>query len=340
MAAKPPPRITIRTAIAEIVLPEKAWLSRPVKRRLIVPEDDKQQKKPPVNPYAGKWSAERPEDRQYDVREGEYLPPDGSEKKQNTAKGVGAGLVGIGLLLAKFKGLLYILFSLKWLFVSVKLLAYSWTFFLSLGIYVLFFGWKIAIVFILVLLTHELGHYFAFRNYGLEARLPVFIPLLGAFTAGTPPKDLEQDAYIALAGPLTGLVLGIACYAFGTITHDAFWYASAYICAFLNLFNMIPTPPFDGGRVINAIAPVLWIAGFILFIVLAIALHISLIFIVIIGLFGLPSVIAAFRGHVDPRAAAMTNWARARVGAWYLVVLFGLVFLTSYAHVAVPNGFR
>ena len=62
----------------------------------------------------------------------------------------------------------------------------------------------------LLLLAHELGHYFAFRAYGLPVRLPSFIPLLGAFTAGAPPENLEHDANIALAGPLTGLALAVA----------------------------------------------------------------------------------------------------------------------------------
>ncbi|MDQ2873255.1 MAG: site-2 protease family protein [Candidatus Eremiobacteraeota bacterium] len=263
-----------------------------------------------------------------------------TNEKQNARKGAGAVIVGIGILLAKFKGLLYLLLSFKWIFLGAKMLAYSWTFFLSLWIYILLFGWKIALVFILVLLTHELGHYFAFRNYGLDAKLPVFVPLLGAFTAGTAPPDLEQDAYIALAGPLTGLLLGAACYAFGTTSHEPFWFAAAYVCAFLNLFNMIPMPPFDGGRVINALSPVLWIAGFALFVAVAFALHISLLFVIIIGALGLPAMIAAFRGHVDPRAAAMTRLQRFKVGGWYLAVLFGLLVLTSYAHLAVPNGLR
>jgi Zn-dependent protease len=305
-----------------------------------VPDEESKPSKPPSNPYRSDWSAERPEDRRYDVREGEYLPPGDDAKKQKTAKGIGAAAIGLGVLLAKFKGILYLLLSFKWFFIGAKLLAYSWTFFLSLWIYVLFFGWKIAIVFVLVLLTHELGHYFAFRNYGLAARLPVFVPLLGAFTSGTPPDDLEKDAYIALAGPLTGLVLGFACYAAGALSHETFWYAAAYVCAFINLFNMIPTPPFDGGRVINALSPVLWIVGFALFIGLAIALHISLIFVIIIGALGLPAIISALRGRVDPRAARMTAMQRVKVGSWYLAVLFGLVFLTSYAHVAVPHGIR
>lgn len=101
-------------------------------------------------------------------------------------------------------------------------------------------------------------------------RLPAFVPLLGAFTAGATPDDLEQDAYIALAGPLTGLGLAAACYAIGDVTHDRFWFACADLSAFLNLFNMLPVPPFDGGRIIGAVWPPLWIAGFVLFIGFAI----------------------------------------------------------------------
>ena len=134
---------------------------------------------------------------------------------------------------------------------------------LSLWIYIVIFGWKLAVVVMLLLLAHELGHYFAFRAYGLPARLPAFVPLLGAFTAGALPEDLEQDAYIALAGPLVGLGLAAVCYAIGDATQDRFWYACADLSAFLNLFNMIPMPPFDGGRIIGALWPPLWIVGFV-----------------------------------------------------------------------------
>jgi Zn-dependent protease len=225
------------------------------------------------------------------------------------------------------------------LFFGLKLLAPAWTFLLSLWIYVVFFGWRFAIVIMVLLLAHELGHYFAFRAYGLPVKLPSFIPLLGAFTAGTAPDDLEQDAYIALAGPMTGLVLAAVCFGVGMATQDRFWFACADVSAFLNLFNMLPVPPFDGGRVIGALSPILWIAGFALFIGLAIYIHIPLLFIVIIGAIGLPTMIAAWRGQVDPRAAAMTRGARFRVGIWYLATLLGLFLMMSQAHaVASPAG--
>ena len=97
---------------------------------------------------------------------------------QRRRTGIGALLATIAAFAIKFKFLL---------FFGAKLFGLSWTFLLSLWIYVVIFGWKLAVVVMLLLLAHELGHYFAFRAYGLPARLPAFIPLLGAFTAGAPP---------------------------------------------------------------------------------------------------------------------------------------------------------
>ncbi len=263
--------------------------------------------------------------------------PEHPPAKKGRAGGIGAAATGVGLLLLKFKTVLLALLNLKYVVLGAKFFTFGWTFLLSLWLYTLAFGWRFGLMFVLVLAAHEFGHYAVMRTYGLAARLPVFIPFLGAFTAGALPADLEQDAYIALAGPLTGLGLAAACYAFGVQTHEAFWFAAAYLGAFLNLFNMIPVPPFDGGRVIGAIAPAMWIAGFALFIGLAFAIHIPLLFVIIVGLFGMPRVIGVLRGNVDPRAAAMTQAARLRVALWYLGTLFGLFFLLSASHI-IPAG--
>lgn len=260
-------------------------------------------------------------------------PPGEEREEQKPAtrrnRGIGAILAALLAALLKFKVLLLI---------GAKLFGVSWSFLLSLWIYVVIFGWKFAVVIMLLLLAHELGHYFAFRAYGLPARLPAFVPLLGAFTAGVPPDDLEQDAYIALAGPLTGLGLAAACYGIGIATHDRFWFACADLSAFLNLFNMIPTPPFDGGRIIGALWPPLWIAGLLLFLFLAFYWHIPLLFVALIGLLGLPRAIAVWRGEVDPRAERMTLGARGRVSVWYLATVLGLLLIMSQAHAVAAPG--
>jgi Zn-dependent protease len=205
-------------------------------------------------------------------------------------RGIGAILAALLAALLKFKVILAI---------GAKLFGVGWSFLLSLWIYVVVFGWKFAVVIMMLLLAHELGHYFAFRAYGLPARLPAFVPLLGAFTAGAVPDDPEEEAYIALAGPLTGLGLAAACYGIGVATQDRFWFACADLSAFLNLFNMIPAPPFDGGRIVGA----LW-----------------------------------RRGPADPPAQAMTLRARVRVSVWYLATVLGLLLAVSRAHALAAPG--
>ncbi|HEY5257816.1 MAG TPA: site-2 protease family protein [Candidatus Baltobacteraceae bacterium] len=256
----------------------------------------------------------------------------------NAARNAGAGAVGLALLVAKFKGLIVLLLQFKFLFVFAKVFALSWTFLLSLWLYVLFFGWRFAIVILLALAVHELGHYFAFRAYGLEARLPQFIPFLGAYTMGTPPDDLEHDAYIALAGPLTGLALAALCFGIGSFLKDPFWMAVADVSAFLNLFNLLPMVPFDGGRVIAAVWPPLWILGIAGFVIAAIAWHIPIIFVIVIGALGIPAIVAMWRGHVDPRAATLTVAARVRVSISYVGTALGLLFILSQAHVGTSGA--
>lgn len=279
------------------------------------------------NPWASGFSAERPENRKYDVPEGEYQPPDaGKERAKKTAEGIGAAGLGIGALFLKFKGLLLLLLNAKYL---VYIFSFGGSFFISLWFYALFWGWKFALIFLLMILAHEFGHYVTIRGYGLPARLPMFVPFVGAYTMGGVPAELEHDAYIALAGPLTGLGVAGVCYVFGLETHQQLWIVAAYAGAFINLFNMIPTPPFDGGRIAGALSPALWIGGLVVFLGLSFALHVSPFFVIIFALLAIPSAIAAWRGYRDPRFATMKPGGRVRVALWYLVTLFGLAYLMT-----------
>jgi Zn-dependent protease len=289
-------------------------------------------KKPPKNPWASGFNAERPENRAYDVHEGDYLPPDANkERAKKTAEGIGAAGLGLGAILLKFKSLLLVLLNFKALFVILK---FGGTMFLSVWLYALFWGWKFALVFVLMILAHELGHYFTIRNYGLPARLPMFVPFIGAYTVGGVPESLEHDAYIALAGPLTGLGVSAICYGFAIQTHEPFWFMAAYIGAFVNLFNMIPAMPFDGGRVAGALSPVLWAIGFVVFLGVALTFHFPLFFVLLFGIFALPSAIAGWRGYRDPRFATMTAAAKVRVGLWYLGTLVALFYVMMMTHTA------
>jgi Zn-dependent protease len=178
----------------------------------------------------------------------EPAAPTPANKNRTLLGRIGGGLVAAVAFLAKFKVLIF----------GLKFVAISWSFLLSFGLYALAFGWPFAVVLIFSLLTHELGHYAAFRAYGLPARLPQFVPFLGAFTAGTMPDNLEHGALIALAGPVAGLALSGVCYAIGSTLQDNFWLAIAFLGAFMNAFNMLPIPMLDGGRMLGAMYRLPW----------------------------------------------------------------------------------
>ena len=121
---------------------------------------------------------------------------------------------------------------------------------LSLVVYAFVFGWRYAAGFVALLFVHEMGHYIAARQRGLDVGAPTFIPFVGAWIELKElPHDAETEAYVGLGGPLLGTrrrarVLLLAR------SYDATWLlAVAYAGFFLNLFNLIPLSPFDGGRI-------------------------------------------------------------------------------------------
>jgi Zn-dependent protease len=120
--------------------------------------------------------------------------------------------------------------------------------FIAVGGYALIWGWKFAVGFVLLILVHELGHYLEAKREGLDPKLPVFIPFLGAYvqyTRGNP----WQTARIAIAGPLLGGVASLAVLLVGLSNGSHFLQALAYIGFFLNLINLLPFGILDGGAV-------------------------------------------------------------------------------------------
>jgi Zn-dependent protease len=132
----------------------------------------------------------------------------------------------------------------KWAFILVK----ASTIFVAVAAYALIFGWKFAVGIVLLILLHETGHYIEARREGLNPRLPVFVPFLGAYvryTRGNP----WQTARVAIAGPIFGGLASLACYLLARQQHSDLLFALAYFGFFLNLFNLLPFGIFDGGAV-------------------------------------------------------------------------------------------
>src|SRR6266566_2391638 len=181
----------------------------------------------------------------------------GTTEGGNKRKGL-AGLGGLGAalsaLLLKFP-LLAPLLKFGWLGFSALF---------SVAVYSLIFGWPFAIGLVVLLFIHEMGHAVVMKLKGIPIGGMIFIPLLGAAVIMRQmPKNARDEAEVGIAGPIAGALAAMVCLALARINPDTIWAPLAYFGFFINLFNLIPIVPFDGGRVLGAIDRRIWIVGFI-----------------------------------------------------------------------------
>ncbi|HEY4428773.1 MAG TPA: site-2 protease family protein [Solirubrobacteraceae bacterium] len=172
---------------------------------------------------------------------------------------IGGALAALVALAAKFwavvKGAVLLL-------PKFKLLTTAGTAFVSVAAYSLFFGWTFAVGFVVLLFVHEMGHVIQLRREGLKATAPMFIPFLGAVVmAKSLGENALAEARVGLAGPVLGTAGSGVCLAIAEATNSDLLRALAYIGFFLNLINLVPLVPFDGGRAMAAMAPVMWFIG-------------------------------------------------------------------------------
>jgi Zn-dependent protease len=126
--------------------------------------------------------------------------------------------------------------------------------FISVAAYALIWGWKFAVGFVLLILVHELGHFFEARRQGLEASWPTFIPFFGAFVLiKNAPLNPWRNALVALAGPALGGAGAAVCWGIGDATDSNLFRALAYAGFLINLINLVPVGILDGGAVWQSI---------------------------------------------------------------------------------------
>lgn len=206
------------------------------------------------------------------------------------------------------------------------------TMLISVVVYAFIFGWWYAVGFVLLIFVHEMGHYIAARRRGLNVGAPTFIPFVGAWIQLKDlPHDAETEAYVGLGGPLVGTLGALVCYVLARSYHSDLLLALSYSGFFLNLFNMIPLSPFDGGRITAAISPKLWLVGAPILVALFFYRPSPLL--ILMALLAAPQVWKAIK--FDPNAPE--NLAYYRVPAakrWeYAIWYVGLIaFLATMSH--------
>jgi len=176
------------------------------------------------------------------------------------------------------------------------------TMLLSVWAYALFWGLPFALGFVLLIFVHELGHALVMRQLGVPAGAPVFIPFVGAVIAMKSwPKNAWIEALVGIGGPVLGGIGALFCLVVAWLSGSLFWYALASTGFLINLFNLIPISPLDGGRIVGVISRWLWLAGYAVGItVLLLTWSPILMLILILGLFSLGRTMRAPRqGYFD-----------------------------------------
>jgi len=204
-----------------------------------------------------------------------------------------------------------------------KLLLTGGSMLVSVFAYALLFGWRYAVGFVVLLFVHEMGHYIAARQRGLDVGAPTFIPFIGAWVElKDMPHDAETEAYVGLGGPLLGTVGALACYFLARDQDSNLLLAIAYSGFFLNLFNLIPLSPFDGGRITAVLSPRVWLLG--------VPVLVALFFwrpspmLILMALLAAPQLLKAIRYKSDSEEAqtyyAVSAATRFEYGFYYLAL--------------------
>jgi Zn-dependent protease len=226
-----------------------------------------------------------------------------------------------------------VLFKLKSIIIALKFGKFAGTIismFVMIWVYATQFGWWYAVGFVLLIAVHESGHVLAARGVGLKVSLPIFIPFVGAFISmKQQPTNARTEAIIASGGPVIGSLGAFACLGIGVLLQSNLFLALAYTGCLLNLFNLVPVHPLDGGRIVTAISPVMWIVGIPALIFIAIKFpNPILILFVILGVF------QAYKLWKSPNKSyfAVSRQTRITFATLYFGLMIVLGLVMSWIH--------
>jgi Zn-dependent protease len=248
-------------------------------------------------------------------------------------KRIGGAIAAAGILIVKFaaklKGLLLLLPKLKILTTSGSMLV-------SVAAYSLIWGWQFAAGFVLLLLVHEMGHVIQLRREGVPASAPLFIPFMGAVVGmKKAPKDAVTEARVGLAGPILGSLGCLVPLALYGATGNNLFRALAFTGFFLNLINLLPMLPLDGGRAMAALSPWMWAVGFVLIIAAMIAFPNPIILLIVV--LGGIETYRRWKQRKTPESQAYYRVKpahRAAVAVVYLGLIVALAAGMQFSHLA------
>lgn len=185
----------------------------------------------------------------------------------------------------------------------------------SAFVYAIFLGPWFAIGLITMLFIHEMGHIIALKIKGYDAPGPVFIPMLGAVIFAPQFENPEDEAFIGYGGPLVGGLAALLLFGIWALVPEPseILLMTSYIAAYLNLFNLIPIRPLDGGRITQVVGS--WFK------------YVGLIFLLVFSLYvRQPSILLIWILVIDD-LKIFTPWLKFGVGVTCQIAMMTLMFL-------------
>ncbi|KXF82616.1 site-2 protease family protein [Enterovibrio coralii] len=148
------------------------------------------------------------------------------------------GLASLGLKLFKSAKVIKVVLA------GASFAAYSWL-----------FSWQFALALIACLVVHEYGHIRAMKYFGMKVKGFYLIPFMGGLALSDEKINTRwQDVVISVMGPTFGLFMSLAAMVAYWVTGNVFFAGLATFNALLNLFNLLPILPLDGGHILKSIS--------------------------------------------------------------------------------------
>lgn len=121
------------------------------------------------------------------------------------------------------------------------------------------FGVEVAVILLVIILIHEAGHLAAMWAFGYRNLQLLALPLVGGVAIGQESHpDASHRAWMALAGPVPGVLIGLAMYPLASVLPmepPDWYYTAANLFVIVNLINLAPFAPLDGWHVLRALLP-------------------------------------------------------------------------------------
>lgn len=209
---------------------------------------------------------------------------------------------------------------------------------ISLVTYSFIYGWMYSLGFVGLLFIHEYGHFHAAKIRGLDVGLPTFIPFVGAWIQlKEQPIDAETEAFIGISGPMLGSLGAFIIYLLSYAEDSKLLVAISYSGFILNLFNLIPLSPLDGGRIVTVISPKIWYLG--IPILLTIFYFNPSPMLLIIAILAIPRIWEAFqnRDNIKSDYFSSNQQVKIQYGFYYISLIVFLSILSYETHNKLIN---